>query len=451
MSEMMKKNRFSEEISPGMKAKMDQYVADIRAGKPKVLQGLPFKMVDAILELLEKDEEENEKTPEPPKDPEALEAPKPLVIKETKFKNLGAPSEKPASVAPEDEKRLHDVREELGLDEVENKTEAGNVSLSSIDYPEEIHDVQMVTGPVEGLHYNAAHGQDAYSVQEDGDVLSVTIGDGTSSRKGSGVVSAYLSDKIAKAALTRPLSEIYTPQELKKMLEEISGQVGLINEGGKTTLLSARVDKNKQEIEWASVGDSPLLVVDTDDGGNVRWEMLNEGFVLTSENYYMPDIVDDLKVPLVEAVAIEVDGSVPDINLKIKQGTIPYKRGRKVVLASDFLTKMMIHSPDVAFAARDHWETTTTPDKNTGKPRTDAKRKTMAEAWDKLGTSNEARFKGVWIPNPVTGESMVDPTFFVGKKPEELKAFLDEWCEVNTNSSDDVTMFALDMDKYVRS
>ncbi|MES2622793.1 MAG: protein phosphatase 2C domain-containing protein [Patescibacteria group bacterium] len=343
--------------------------------------------------------------------------------------------------------RLRAVKEQLGTNPAQEELTA-TTPIDSIDLPNK-EEVYTVTGEIEGVHYNKSHGQDAFSVNRNENITCVTVCDGISSRAGSGELSSRLAKQISADALTKTLSEIVDPESLRDILEDIKSVAGKLEGGAGSTLVSVRIDKNEKTIEWTSIGDSPLFVIDTDENGEVvSWEILTEDNSITNENYTDIQTLETLKDPATHCVGIKNDTvNIPKTD-RIKTGLIPYTPGRKIVVASDFITKVMLHSPEVTKARSEYWKHATNDDE--GNPYSDKKKEMMHKVWNDVAERNEQNFKDLWTINPATNELMFNPLSMAGKSPEELRTLLDEWMRENSVTTDDVTIMTIDLDKYFR-
>lgn len=316
-------------------------------------------------------------------------------------------------------------------------------SVDLIDPNETYH----ISGDVEGVFCNASHGQDAFSITKNHETLCVTVCDGVSSHKGSGIVSSQLAQRISEESLLKDQKDVCNPDNLSLILKDISDEVGNVKDGGFTTLVTARIDLQNRSIEWTSIGDSPLLIVDTDDDGTISWEIVTEDSLINNTNYLDENNIAILSDQVTHCVGLKEsdEASIPSQD-KIKTGTVEYKKGRKLVLASDFLTKIMLFSPDVTRSQQKYWENITT--QKDGIIPSDTKKRLMISAWHNITLKNEETFKKMWTKNSATGELMLNPLFILTLTSSEREEIFDMWKNKNVQTEDDITLMIIDLDTY---
>ncbi len=358
----------------------------------------------------------------------------------------------------QDALKQKEVRAELGIDsptateQIQSSVliEKGTLISETLD-SEELH---RITGAVDGLYFNGQHGQDAFAVEDGEDSLCVVVCDGVSSRKSSGVVSSQLAKKIASSGVTYKLTDIISSKKLGESLLDITSEIQQkkvsIEGGGSSTLTSVRIDKKAETIEWSSVGDSPIFVVDTDSEGNVSWEIVTENKTINDSNYTNNDIVEDLKDPETHAVSVKESREVRSVDDKnIKHGSIKYKPGRKVVVASDFITKMLLHDPKVCFSRGEMWKNSITDD--AGRVLSDETKRAREEIWKQVSERNKTKYPEFWAVDKKTGQSYLNPAFLLNLDAVRARKLLDDWMNDNSVAGDDATIMVIDLDKHINN
>lgn len=325
---------------------------------------------------------------------------------------------------------IRDIKNEL----LQRRAETGFIETT------EVASVDLENGlfhAVAGANYKAAHyncdkGQDAFAASKEGVLV---VADGAGSYEKSGVVSGYLAKGLAeRTAGARTFEEfrsIFTEQTLGSILTGIkesdaykrfsNGKIARKNEG-LTTFNVVRESSDGSSIEFASVGDSPIFVVDTDPAGNViGFELVNDdlnGQAINQDNFYNRKTRDYLMDPETQAVGIRADGKIDLSSLsKLKSGSIPKKPGRKVIVASDSLTKILANCP------RMYEVQAVTAEKQQVKDAFNNKAKHARESYPEL-----------WDDK---GEMRWD---FFAQDPEKQRQVLDRWRNDNFMYGDDVTI-----------
>ncbi len=356
-------------------------------------------------------------------------------------------------------KKVEQIKKDLNIKDAVNATEQAQDSIfvergklisEDLD-PKELH---RVTGAVDGLYFNGQHGQDAFAVEDGEDSLCVAVCDGVSSRKSSGAVSSKLAKKIVSSGATHKLSDIISSEKLGESLSDINSEIRQnsisIEGGGSSTLTSVRIDKKAQTIEWSSVGDSPIFVVDTDSEGKISWEIVTEDKMINNSNYTDKDIVEDLKNPETQSLSIKENGEVRSIDDKnIKHGSIEYKPGRKIVVASDFITKMLLHDPRLCFSRGEMWKNSTTDD--SGRVLSDETKKAREEIWKQVGERNKNKYPEFWVVDKKTGQSYLNPAFLLSLDNVRARKLLEDWMADNGVASDDATIMVIELDKHINT
>ncbi len=232
----------------------------------------------------------------------------------------------------------------------------------------EPHRLELLDRRVTVTHCNGDHHQDAFAVEGN----SFVVCDGAGSYGRSGIVAQMLSDRLAKLSNTGlPFEEIFKEENIKGILAEISESPkfkefqykGAVSNpsnatAGKCTVLVARLNTERDVIEFASVGDSPLVVIDKDANGKTSFVIANDkvnGVMVNSENFKTEEMEGGLKETETSCLGVDQKGTPYFKDLKkIERGEIKNKAGRHVMLASDFFTKMMVGSPERS-AAKEKW------------------------------------------------------------------------------------------------
>jgi hypothetical protein len=241
------------------------------------------------------------------------------------------------------------------------------------------------------------------------------------------------------------MSEVMKPESMQKMLEDVRvsseyskerAEQSTNKSAGLCTLLATQFDRTDNSLAFSSVGDSPLVVIDTNPDGSSSFHIANdeiEGKTIDNINFTDADIAEDMRNPETYLVGIGKDGKVRLRDMPtMRTGKVEYKPGRKVVLASDFLTKMMLLSPQMFDAKVARY--------------TEEGKTLLAEAFGNLSRSVKA--KG----NKLSQEKF-DPSVFADSRisKEALAEMIKAWKENPSNSPgiDDMTAITLDMDKLM--
>lgn len=311
------------------------------------------------------------------------------------------------------------------------------LSSKNLEY-DKLHVLESMEMPgIRVIHSNAHHNQDAFAVKSG----ALCVCDGVSSKRRSKpaaeAVSRILAQKIDEAENS---AQVFEGDEVQAALAEFANDQeytsfdpGQSNpdlrasdvEGGKTTFLALKFQKEKREIEWTGVGDSPLLVLDK-TGNGWSFEIKNTQFAgLTDKTFASEEFHFRMKDPRTSAIGINRKGGVDTeaITYSMESGSISYKKGRVVIAATDFLTKMMDDSPEVAAARM------TVIDKTKN-----------SWHWDEI---NQSREKMLQAENPFYGPKFRPELFFNGElSNDQIAEFL--------VSSDDVTAVCIKMDELFK-
>lgn len=282
------------------------------------------------------------------------------------------------------------------------------------------------------LFDNREHGQDGFA--KAGNVYAIC--DGLSSGPRSGAVSKLFAWGLATNAheygsLTRLLKE--KPEFVDDLLDHIASSdeyqdMTEAEDKGQTTFTAVEVVGNT--IEYAALGDSPLMVVDTDEAGNiVGYEIVTENNI-TSENYHTSENLETLQDPATYAVGIRNGKTETGHFEHVRYGTIEHKKGRSVVLASDFLTKLMVTSQKVA-------------SKKAERAFTEGKQE-LGIAWQNFAEKNAREFQELWLPS-----GTLNPLFFKDLSASRLNDLMERWKKERIMAADDITAIALNLDKLM--
>lgn len=339
------------------------------------------------------------------------------------------------------------VRAELGIETpaVVSKSIEKQLSSESLDQLT-THYFESAERGVSVLHTNKEHGQDAFSVDIEHGVFCVS--DGASSYGKSGPVSAEFSRAlVAEAATGKSFAEIFNEQSVSKIAERVKTSSvfkdfnvdenphakGMNKEAGLATVLLTRINKDARAIEWVSVGDSPLMVVDKNPDGTYSFEIVNDnvhGVKISDKNFTNPEIAAALGTPETHLVGIGKDGTPRLNDLKhMQSGLIEYRPGRTVILASDFLTKMMALSPQMIEARR--------------YLAIQSGKEHLVKAFEAIQANTQS------FDNPLSGSTFKPELLFDGTlSAEQLKKALDQWKDIPAHNAgrDDMTAVCIKMD-----
>ncbi|MFA6050890.1 MAG: protein phosphatase 2C domain-containing protein [Candidatus Paceibacterota bacterium] len=349
----------------------------------------------------------------------------------------------------QDAKGAEAVKSELGIGSApvaESEKDIGNLASSLLDNVA-THRIESVEKGITVTFDNSEHEQDAFAIKGD----TFVVCDGASSYGRSGVVSRILSGKLAELSeqgldfkeilgekrMEEILSEIATDPEFKDFEYEHGVRNPNNLDAGLCTVLLAKLNKEKKKIEYASIGDSPLVIIDTDPDGTVHFEIANDdvdGKKITETTFTDPDVAEDLKNPATYLVGIDREGKprLKDLSTT-RTGTIEYKERRTVMLATDFFTKMMALSPQMI-------------DTNIERARVAGKENLVKLLLDIQANTKQAN-------NMFAGEKF-NPEVFLGKEggEDKFKKDLRSWKDIPAHSAgrDDMTMIAIDMDQALK-
>lgn len=354
-----------------------------------------------------------------------------------------------------EKKQIETVKENLGISVaetsslVENGEKFSKPLFSRELDPEQTHVLESKNEAITVVFDNQQHRQDGCAIDPEKGIVALC--DGSSSYGKSRVLSERLAQSLAtEAGSGKSLQEIFSEGSITSILEAIKSsdefknaapeQGAHINsrnkEAGKTTALLTRALEDGS-IEWASLGDSPLLVFDEGPDGTYKFQIVNDvdRQIITSDNFTEKKILESFADPETQVVGFSGDGSIDTKHLrsdKVRYGKIEYKKGRVVMSASDFLTKAMYISPESLAAKRQFSE--------------QEGNKNMAEAW------RIERDLVLKSQHPFSSEKFNPSFLFDGSiGPEELKKVIEQWKDISTNShrrsQDDMTAIAIKMDK----
>jgi hypothetical protein len=345
--------------------------------------------------------------------------------------------------------KIADVRQEL-LEEPAPEVVSDNldrVTTSSELDELSTHRFESAEKGVSVLHTNKEHGQDAFAVDLEKGVACVS--DGASSYGKSGPISAEFSRSlVTDAASGKPFAEIFSENNMRSIADRVRTGSAFKNfntdenpyakgenrEAGLATVLLTRANKESKTIEWASVGDSPLMVLDRNPDGSYSFEIVNDdvdGMKFTDKNFTDEKMAEGLGNPETHLVGIGRDGNPRLNDLKhIRQGSIEYKQGRVVVMASDFLTKMMALSPQMI-------------DARIALARQNGK-ESLAKSLEDIQANTAS------ANNPLAQKRFNPSLLFDGSlTEEELKRAVEGWKDIRANNQgiDDMTAICIKMDK----
>lgn len=345
--------------------------------------------------------------------------------------------------------KLRELKIDLKMSDSDENSENRTDSLISKNLPEgQTNRRELLSGAVVALHNNDAHGQDALAIKND----AISLSDGASSYGKSGIVSQGLSERFAtqldggsgigevltEANVTDILKQVAQSQEFKNADTSLNPHCKDENVGsGLATVLLTKINRENKTLDWGSVGDSPLIVLDKKPDGSWSFEFVNDdanGTVVTSENFTDPNVIADLKNPETHLVGIRSDGTIDTRSLsKIKKGSIEYKPGRVVVAASDFLTKMMLCSPQVVEAMA---------------------KNAQSEGRDKLSDAlRNANQEILKYSNPLADTKFKPELLFDGAlSPEVITKAMEDWKKIPGNNAgvDDMTAVCIKMDEVFK-
>lgn len=302
-------------------------------------------------------------------------------------------------------------------------------SISSIDLDNALpHKIEDPARGIEGFFLNTKHVQDAFAVCGN----AVVVCDGVSAFPQSGLYSAALAHDLAKeieiSGIHSAVSEGLlreTAQRTEKHLESSAVK----DKSFSTTFVAAQINKLPKTISYASLGDSPLFVVDRNEDGSVsEFEIVNFEWPIDNQTYAKKANIQYLQNPYTHAVGVSDDGEFRSHLIHMVSGEIEYRPRRSVVLASDFLTKLLLLSPEGTEALL---------------PVLDSNHRFDLEVVQPV----YSKFGQLWLQNPATKKRTLNPLFFVGMGKGEWAVLMERWKNVSYFGKDDATMIAIDMDK----
>ncbi len=293
---------------------------------------------------------------------------------------------------------------------------------------------------------NTEHGQDAFAIEGD----SFALSDGASSYGRSGVVSRLVSEELVTLSnKNMSFDDIFRESRMRKMLARVAQSPEFKNLGsseasnspsnknaGLCTILLARLDKQNRRIEYASIGDSPLVVLDREADGTISFEIVNDdiqGKKINGQTFTDEDVLNDIRNPETHLIGIGKNGELRVEDLQVlRRGHVEYKSGRVVMLASDFLTKMMVVSPQMI-------------SKNTERARAAGKERVAAALEDIQKATASAQ--NIFAQNAFRPELFADPSI---PKPQYLQQ-LKDWKRIPAHNAacDDMTLISIEMDKAI--
>lgn len=343
--------------------------------------------------------------------------------------------------------KLEETRKEIGLPVTNESRDTVSPKLASHELNNtELHAFgTLEKDGMEIVFLNNDHGQDAFAVHGDTCVIS----DGASSYGKAGSLSKLLSAEVAERVSKTSIESVFTKESLGGVIAAIQNNPTYQNEepvksfavknpdnerAGLATVLAVKMNKAEQTLSYASIGDSPLFVIDRDASGNlVSFQILNEDRKITNANYMDKDNLENMESPETHLIGLRGNGKMTLSSVESKkQGTIEYKKGRVILLASDALIKLLICTPEVI------------ENKATGNPKAAALFKNIQDRY-------ETDHSKLWIQNPATGKKMMNPLFFTSIPKAELALVLENWKADNGRAADDMTMIALDLDRQFKN
>ncbi|MDB5204395.1 MAG: hypothetical protein JWP09_423 [Candidatus Taylorbacteria bacterium] len=281
------------------------------------------------------------------------------------------------------------------------------------------------------IHSNKEHGQDAFVIGEG----SICICDGMTKHGKSGLVSEFVAAKVVeKVSEAESIYDAMSQHDFEEDLKDLSKTLEYeefdssgnryVKKGeensGYTTFLTLKTDKEKKLITWTSVGDSPLIILDKTDTG-WSFEMYNtKSAGLTNETFASDDFHKQMQNGGSHGIGILENGS-PEASAVnyVEYGTVTYKKGRIIMAATDWLTKMMADSPETIDA------------------------RILDAEGDEKKKLEKSRDTILSAKNPLFGPKFQPELFFNGQ-------LSDDEIVKNLISDDDVTMVCIDMDKMFK-
>jgi len=324
----------------------------------------------------------------------------------------------------------------------ENKNEHSKVeqdNITSINLENDIlHGFENQKNGYKAVFWNNDKHQDALSIKD----KTFVVADGAGSYEKSGVVSSLLSEKLAETASKtnsfEDFQKLFNKENFASYLEEIKSSETYQKfkperkfkkeDEGLATFVVAKESSDGDFIEYASIGDSPLFVVDKNENGEVvGFQLVNDSFngqKINQNNFYTPEMHNYLNNPETELIGIRKDGTIELDHLsKIKFGKIAKKEGRSVLLASDSIIKMMLNSPHSLSQLANSKENPVVKD-----------------AFNKKARDEKDAYEILWDKND-------DLNFDFFSNNERLLETLSSWKENNFMFADDLTLVIISAEK----
>lgn len=305
-----------------------------------------------------------------------------------------------------------------------------------------------IKGPVEGFFYNNKSAQDAFAIAEDEKSICAVVCDGVGSLRGSEFLSQVFSERSALMGLHIPAKDLFTDTNVREALlgSEEAG-LGDIHEAATTTSI-VQFDKINNNIHWASIGDSPILMIDTDENDQVTWwEILNNPYGPNSDNYTDPAIIEGFMDLKSYGLYAERGLPAPILPNRIASGTVNYRLGRKVVVASDFIIKILMHDQRAAEIQLAFWKNPQNKEDPSGHLINDERRARYIKYWVAAVERNETPQFDALCQIRADGIKQFNPLFFKGMSQPALHRLLADWTVLNATYSDDMTALLFDFDK----
>lgn len=190
-----------------------------------------------------------------------------------------------------------------------------------------------------------------------------------------------------------------------------------------STFIVTRESEDGGFIDFASVGDSPIIVLDKDEEGNVvGFQFANdacEGVPITNKNFHDKEVREHLDSPETHLVGIDDKGKTR-VTMEPQIGRIEKKKGREVIMASDALVKLMMNCPA---ALRAKAETTRVPQ--------------AATLFRELAEKQHEKYASLWDAEGNVRFDMLTDT-------EGFGILIEEWRRDNDRYADDVTIVRRD-------
>lgn len=322
------------------------------------------------------------------------------------------------SIDQNQEERMHELRSSRGLDR------------------EQTH---ITEGAISEIHNNSTHGQDAFAIANTEKKVCIAVTDGVTGHEekdpqpNSDDVALIAAEKLAEIGVNKPLSEVEA-KDLEPLIKELEK---LSDARGASTFSAVSVERDTGDVEILVYGDSPVFVVETDyEGRVVAWQLADRDCPVNIQTYTNADSIRHLSHDRVHCVSVENGKTSFSKDSMMIRYKIPYQKGLKIVIGSDFLTKVLLHTPQIAGAQIQHLVSMG--------PKGDQEkiRQERIEYWSKVLEWSETQFKELWGEN-----EEFDPLILERIPKDKLHDFLEKWKTMHRRSNDDVTQFILDVDK----